>query len=181
MNACIAFALSGRAVSSRTARAIVATAVIAAAISFAMTLLSPPVASQSFRQSVSDALGGHGIVVKAANDVSAFAILQRSEFAPGGNLRAWPQRRVWTKHLVFAIAFATPALVLFALAVVRRGAPRALIIGGCAVHYFLVLAGEPLVHQGTPAVVAAWLANAATVIAAVILMKLPTGGFGRRA
>jgi len=170
----IAFALSGRAVSSRTASAMVATAVIAACVSFWMTLLSPPVASQSFRQSVSNALGGRGVVVKAANDVSAFSILQRPDFAPGGNLRAWPRRQAWTKHMVLAMSFATPALVLFALAVVRRGAPRVLIIGGCAVYYVLVLAGEPLVHQGMPAAVAAWLANTMTVMAAGVLMKLPT-------
>ena len=177
----IAFGFGGRAVSSRTARGMVATAVVAGAISFGMTLLSPPVASQSFRQSVSNALGGRAIVVRAANDVSAFALLKRPEFAPGGNLRAWPRRRAWTQHLVLAMPFATPALVVFALAVVRRGAPRTLIVGGCAVYYFLVLVGEPLVHQGMPAVVAAWLANAATVIAGVIVMKLPTVDFGRPA
>ncbi len=177
----IAFALSGRAVSSRTARGIVATAMIAASISFGMTLLSPPVASQSFRQSVSNALGGRDTVVKAANDVSAFAIVQNQKFAPGGNLRGWPRRRAWTQQLVLAMPFATPALVVFALAVVRRGAPRTLIVGGCAVYYFLVLVGEPLVHQGMPAVAAAWLANAATVIVAAIVMKLPTGDFGRPA
>ena len=173
----IAFALSGRAVSSRTARVIVASAVIAASISFGMMLLSPPIASQAFRQSVSNALGGSGMVVRAATEVSASAIQQQPEFAPGGNLRAWPQRRAWTQHVVLAIPFATPVLVLFALAVVRRGAPRTLIVVGCTAYFFLVLLGEPLVHRGVPAVAAAWLANAATVMAAAILMKLPIGEF----
>jgi hypothetical protein len=177
----IACALGGRAVSSRTARAIVATALIAAFISFGMTLLSPPIASQAFRQSVSHALGRSEIVVRAANDVSAFAILQQPEFAPGGNLRAWPRRRAWTQHVVLAIPFATPALVLFALAVVRGGAPRTLIIVGCASYFFLVLVGEPLVHEGVPAIAAAWLANAATVMAAAILMKRPISELRRPA
>ena len=170
----IAFALGGRAVSSRTARAMVATAVVAVAISFGMTLLNPPVASQSFRQSVSNALGGRGIVVKAANDVSAFAMCSIRKFAPGGNLGAWPQTPGMDATSGSRDAVCDAWLVLFALAVVRRGAPRTLIIGGCAVYYFLVLVGEPLVHQGMPAVAAAWLANASTVIAALILMKLPT-------
>lgn len=177
----IAFALGGGALSRRTTRAMVATAVIAASISFGMTLLSPPVASQSFRQSVSNSLGGRGIVVRAANDVSSFAIQQQPAFAPGGNLRAWPRRRAWTKHLVLAIPFATPALVLFALAVVRRGGRGTLVMAGCAVYYMLVLIGEPLVHMGVPAFAAAWLANASTAIAAVILTKWPIAECGRSA
>ena len=177
----IMVALSGRVVSRRTGAAVVATAVIAAAISFSMTLLSPPVASQSFRQSVSNALGGRGAVVRAANDLSAFAIQQQPAFAPGGDLTAWPRRRAWTKHLVLSVPFATPVLVVFALAVVRRGAPRAVVIGGCAVYCLLVLVGEPLVHQGVPAFAAAWLANASAVIAAVVLMKWPTVALGRPA
>ena len=177
----IVVALSGKAVSRRTGTAMVATAVIAAAISFSMTLLSPPVASQSFRQSVSNALGGRGVVVKAANDLSAFAIQQQPAFAPGGDLKAWPLRRAWTKHLVLSVPFATPVLVVFALAVVRRGAPRTVVIAGCAVYCLIVLVGEPLVHQGVPAFAAAWLANASAVIAAVILMNWPTGALGRPA
>jgi hypothetical protein len=176
----IVVALSGKVVSRRTGKGMIATAVIAAAISFSMTLLSPPVASQSFRQSVSNALGGRG-VVKAANDLSAFAIQQQPAFAPGGDLKAWPLRRAWTKHLVLSVPFATPVLVVFALAVVRRGAPGTVVIAGCAVYCLLVLVGEPLVHQGLPPFAAAWLANASTVVAAVILMNWPTGVLGRPA
>jgi hypothetical protein len=167
----IAFALRNRSISRRTTRALAAATVIAMAISVGAMVSNIPVASQSFRQQISDALGGRAAVVKAATDLSAVAIQQQEAFAPPGGRAGWPRRQAWTHHLLLAIPFATPALALFAVAVVRRDAPTKLVMGACVLYFMLVLAGEPLVHQGIPAFAAAWLANALTIFAALVVMK----------
>ena len=169
----ITFALRDRSMSRRTTWALVAAAVIAMTVSVGAMVSNVPIASQSLRQSVSDALGGRTVVVKAATDVSAAAIQQQEAFAPPGGRAGWPRRQAWTHHLLLALPFATPVLALFAVAVVRRHAPKTLAMGACVFYFTLVLAGEPLVHHGMPAFAAAWLANVLTVVAALIVMKVP--------
>jgi hypothetical protein len=177
----IAFALGGSSVSPTTARTITATVVVAGALAVGAMFANLPVASYSVRQTISDTLGGRGAVVKAATELSAMAIEKQEAFAPGGDFSRWPGRYAWTRNVLLAIPFATPVLALFAVAAVRRGAPRTLVIGGCATYFILLLAGEPLVHQGMPAVAAAWLANLLIAAAAVILLKLPISAPGRPA
>jgi hypothetical protein len=177
----IAFALRDGSISRRTTRALAATTVIAMAVSVGAMVSNVPVASQSFRQQISDALGGRAAVVKAATELSAAAVQQQEAFAPPGGRAGWPRRHAWTQHLLLAIPFAMPVLALFAGAVVHRGAPRKLVMGACVLYFTLVPAGEQLVHQGMPAFAAAWLANALTVVAALVVLKCPAASSDPRA
>jgi hypothetical protein len=171
----IALALSGRAVSRRAVRVILLAALAAVAISYATMVLSWPVASYSFRQSLSNTLGARGPVVRAANDISAASMQQERYFGPGGDRMAWTKRRAWTRHLRDAMAFAAPALAVFALALLRRRAPRVMLMAACAGYFLLLLLGERLVYQGLPPLAAAWMANIVFAAAATILLMRGTG------
>jgi lipopolysaccharide export LptBFGC system permease protein LptF len=85
------------------------------------------------------------------------------------------KRRAWTQHLRNAIAFATPPLALLALALLRRRAPRVMLLVACAGYFALVWIGERLVYEGLSPLAAAWLANIVYAATAAILMMRRTG------
>ena len=178
----MAFGLGGRAISSRATTAILVASVAAVAVSFSTMVWSVPVASQRFRQSLSNSLGGRAVVVRAANDISAAAMDQQKVFGPGGDRMERAKRRAWTQHFRNAIAFATPPLALLALALLRRRAPRVMLLVACAGYFALVWIGERLVYEGLSPLAAAWLANIVCAAMAVIFMMRPTGAtLGRTA
>ena len=178
----MAFGLGGRAISSRATTAILVAAAAAVAVSFSTMVWSVPVASQRFRQSISNTVGAGRPVVRAANDISATAMERGSYFGPGGDRMARDKRWAWTRHLRNAIAFATPPLALLALALLRRRAPRVMLLIACAGYFALVWTGERLVYEGLSPLAAAWLANIACTAVAAFLTIRPTGAaLGRTA
>jgi hypothetical protein len=170
----IAFGLGGRAISRRVVRAVLVMAFVAVVVSFSTMIWSWSVVTHSFRQSISDTVGGRQPVVRAASDISAAAMQQQPYFGPGGDRMARDKRRAWTQHLRNAVAFATPALALLALALLRHRAPRVMLFGACAGYFALLLIGEQLVYQGLPPLAAAWLANIVCATGAVFLVKRST-------
>ena len=178
----IALGLGGRTLSRRAMTVVLVAALAAVAISYGTMVWSWPVASYSFRQSLASTVGARGPVVRAANDISASAIQQQPYFGPGGDRMARAKRWAWTRHLREAMAFAAPALAVFALAMLRLRAPRVMLMAACAGYFLLVLLGERLVYGGLPPLAAAWLANIVCVAAAAILVMRPASpAFGRPA
>ena len=178
----IAVGLGGKTISRRAMTVVLVAALAAVAISYATMVWSWPVATYSFRQSLANAVGARGPVVRAANDISASVIQQQPYFGLGGDRMARAKRGAWTRHLRDAMAFAAPALAVLALALLRLRAPRVMIMAACAGYFFLVLLGEWLVYGGLPPPAAAWLANIVCVAAATILLMRPASpAFGRPA
>lgn len=155
----IAFGLGGRPISRSARNIVLLSAALIMVVSFGAMQWSMATASQSFRQSVSNTLGGRGTVTKGLHEISASEIQRDRNLAPAGDAMGWPKRRAWTYHLRTAMLFAAPVLALLALAVIGRGAGRAIVMGICAVYYILLIVGEALVYQGVPPIAAAWLPN----------------------
>ena len=102
--------------------------------------------------------------------MSSSAARQNRNLAPGGDAMGLPSRLAWTRHLRLAMLFAAPVLALLALALIDRGARRAVVMGACAGYYILLMAGEALVYEGLPPVAGAWLANIVFAIGAIVLL-----------
>jgi lipopolysaccharide export LptBFGC system permease protein LptF len=167
----IAFGLSGRLISRRTRNAILVCAVLAALASYGTLTWGVAVASRSFRQFMSNALGAQGSVSKGLHEMSVSEAQRERNFAPGGDPMGMPRRLAWTHHLQLAMAFATPVLALLALAAIRHGARRSIVMAACACYYLLVLGGEALVYQGLPPTAGAWLPNVIFAATAAYLMS----------
>lgn len=155
----IAFGLCYSQVSSSARLVVVASAVCIAAVSFVSTAWVKPVANQSFRQSVFNAIGGRGIVVKGLNEMSLSELQREARMAPRGDATDTLQRASWTYHLTFALPVAPVILAALALVLIRRGAKRAAVMSTCVAYYVVLMAGEALVYEGLPPLAGAWMAN----------------------
>jgi Lipopolysaccharide export system permease LptF/LptG len=168
----IAFGLSGRTVSRHTRNTVLVGALLATVVSYSTVTWGIAFASQSFRQSMSNAVGAHIRVSKGLHEISVSEAQRERTLAPGGDPMGMPRRLAWTYHIQLAMSFAAPVLALLALGVIGRGARRAVVLGACAGYYILLVAGERLVYQGLPAIVGAWLPNAIFVATATYVMSL---------
>jgi Lipopolysaccharide export system permease LptF/LptG len=155
----IAFGLCHRHVSRSTRLIVVLSALCITAVSFVSTAWVQPVANQSFRQSVFNAIGGRGIVVKGLNEMSLAELQREARMAPRGNGTHKSQRASWTYHLTFALPMAPLMLAALALVLIGRGAKRATVMATCVGYYIVLMAGEALVYEGLPPIAAAWMAN----------------------
>jgi lipopolysaccharide export LptBFGC system permease protein LptF len=155
----IAFGLCRRQVSRSARRVVVVSAVCITALSFVSTAWVKPVANQSFRQSVFNAIGGRGIVVKGLNEMSLSELQREARMAPRGGATNMPQRASWTYHLTFALPVAPLILAALTLVLIRRGAKRAAVMSTCVAYYVVLMAGEALVYEGLPPLAGAWMAN----------------------
>jgi len=129
------------------------------------------VASRSFRQSMSNAVGAHGRVTNGLHEMSLSAAQRDRNLAPGGDPMGMPRRLAWTYHLQLSMAFATPVLALLALAAIRHGARRSIVMATCACYYLLVIGGEALVYRGLPPIAGAWLPNVIFAATAAYLVS----------
>jgi hypothetical protein len=168
----IAFGLAGRVVSRRTQATVLLVAVLMIVVSFGAMAWSTsiPLGRHQFRQSLSNALGGHVSVTKGLHEVSLAQGRQQANLAPGGDLMAMPRRLAWTYHFRSSIACAPLALAMLALAAIARGARRAVVMSACAAYLGLIVAGEELVYRGLPPFAGAWLANIVFVSGTLALM-----------
>jgi lipopolysaccharide export LptBFGC system permease protein LptF len=162
----IACGLCHREVSRSTRLVVVLSAICITAVSFASTAWVKPVTNQSFRQSVFDAIGGRGVVVKGLNEMSLSELHREARMAPRGDATHMPQRASWTYHLTFALPVAPLALTVLALVLIGRGAKRAIVMVTCVAYYGVLLAGEALVYEGLPPMAGAWMANVLFAFAA---------------
>lgn len=169
----IAFGLSGRAISPRTRNTILLGAVLAAVFSYGATRWGIAMASQTFRQSMSSAVGANRTVGKGLHEMSVPEAQRARNFAPGGDRMGIPRRLAWTYHIQLTMSFAVPVLALVALGVIGLGARRAVVMGACAGYYVLLIAGERLVYQGLPPIAGAWMPNVIFAATAVYLMSRP--------
>lgn len=167
----IGFGLSGRTISPRTRNTILLSAVLATVVSYGTMTWGIAVPSQTFRQSMSNALGAHGTVTKGLHEMSASGAHRARNLAPGGDPMGMPRRLAWTYHLQSAMAFATPLLALLALAAIHHGARRSIVMAACACYFLLVIGGEALVYRGLPPIAGAWLPNVIFAAAAAYLMS----------
>lgn len=165
----IAFGL-GHSRPSRSMRAIVlASAVAVMTISFISMAWVKPVANQTFRQSVFNAIGGQGTVVKGLNEMSLSELQREMRMAPRGDATQLPERAKWTYHLTFALPVAPLVLAVLAIVLIGRGVPRAMVMASCVIYYVLAFATEALVYEGLPPIAGAWLPNIAFAAAALFI------------
>jgi hypothetical protein len=166
----IAFGLHNRGASRRARQIVLVSAVLVTALSFASMAYIKPVANQMFRQSVFNAIGGHGVVMKGLHEMSVSELEREGSMAPRGEMKEMPQRARWVYHLVFALPLAPLVLAVFALVLIGRDTRRATVMGICVGYYVVLLGTEELVYGGFPPAIAAWSPNVIFVVAATCFM-----------
>ena len=155
----IACGFSRGAVSRHTKRVVLFSAVLVTVVSFSSMAWVKPVANQAFRQSVFNAIGGKGIVVKGLHEMSIPELRRAVNMAPRGDMDETPQRASWVYHLTFALPLAPLLLAVLALTLVARGTRRATVMAVCVAYYVVLMATEALVYEGLSPVAAAWIPN----------------------
>jgi hypothetical protein len=165
----IAFGLSHGPVSRYARRVVVFAAILVSIMSFVSMAYLKPVANQSFRQSVFNAIGGNGTVVKGLNEMSLREFRSEMKMAPRGVLADTPQRARWTYHLLFALPVAPLVLAALALALIGRGARRATVMALPVAYATLLMLTEGLVYQGLQPIAGAWTPNLVLALFAVFI------------
>ena len=144
----IAFGLSRGLVSRVTKRAVLFSAVLVTVVSFSSMAWVKPVANQAFRQSVFNAIGGKGTVVKGLHEMSIPELRRAMNMAPRGDVEQTPQRAIWIYQLTFALPLAPLVLAMLALTLVARGTRRATVMAMCVAYFVVLMATEALVYEG---------------------------------
>ncbi len=155
----IACGLSRGPVSRLTKRAVLFSAVFVTVVSFSSMAWVKPVANQAFRQSVFNAIGGKGTVVKGLHEMSIPELRRAVNMAPRGDVDQTPQRAIWIYQLTFALPLAPLVLAMLALALVAHGTRRATVMAMCVAYFVVLMATEALVYEGLSPVAAAWIPN----------------------
>ena len=165
----IAFGLSHGRLSRSMKTIVLVSAVLITAMSFISMAYVKPVANQSFRQSVFDAIGGRGVVIKGLNEMSLTEFQRDLRMAPRGDASRLPQRARWIFHLTFALPVAPLVLAALALALIGRGAHRAAVMALPVTYGVLLMATEALVYQGLPSIAGAWMPNVVLAAFAIVI------------
>ncbi len=165
----IAFGLGRGELSHSTRTIVLLSATVVTAISFASMAWVKPVANQSFRQSVFEAIGGRGIVVKGLHEMSLSELQREMRMAPRGDAAESPARAKWMYHLTFALPVAPLLLAALALLLIGRGAQRAIVMALCIAYYAVAFAMEALVYQGLPPLAGAWLPDILFAAVAIVV------------
>jgi hypothetical protein len=165
----IAFGLGHGVISRYAKRVVVVAAILVSVLSFSSMAYVKPVANQAFRQSVFNAIGGKGTVVKGLNEMSLREFQREMKMAPRGVLGDTPQRARWTYHLLFALPVAPLVLTALALALIGRGARRAAVMALPVAYATLLMLTEAMVYQGLQPIAGAWIPNLVLALFAVFI------------
>jgi len=165
----IAFGLGQRRVSRATKIVVMSAALLVAAMSFASMAYVKPVANQAFRQSVFNAIGGRGGVMKGLHEMSLSELQREMRMAPRGDATLLQERATWVYHLTFALPVAPLMLAALALTLLSHRTRRATVMLICIVYYVLLMGTEALVYEGLPPVFAAWLPNVLLITSTIAI------------
>jgi hypothetical protein len=165
----IAFGLSHHGVSRQATKVVLCSAVLVTVMSFASMAYVMPVANQSFRQSVFNAIGGRGVVMKGLHEMSLSELNRQMQLAPRGDATQLPERARWVYHLTFALPVAPLVLAVLALMLMGRGKPRWAVMALPVAYAILLMATEAMVYQGLPSVAGAWIPNVVFATSAIVI------------
>jgi Lipopolysaccharide export system permease LptF/LptG len=176
----IALGMAGRAATRGVTRVILLSAVLASLFSFVTLAWVMPAGNQAFRQSVAQAAGITGQLIKGPSEMTFSELDREAAIAAAAGNVTQASRYAWSFHLRFALSVASIVLAGFLLATsVRRTVMRVFTaLLACFAYWALIFVGQELavfspvapVYAGTtPAVVlGAWLPN--IVLAAAMLL-----------
>jgi lipopolysaccharide export LptBFGC system permease protein LptF len=165
----IAFGFSRGSVSPRARMIVLVSAIIVTAVSFASIAYVKPVANQSFRQSVFNAIGGRGVVMKGLHEMSLSELNRQIRLAPRGDATQLGERASWVYHLTFALPVAPVVLAVLALILMGRGQPRWAVMVLPVAYLILLMGTEALVYQGLPSIAGAWMPNVVLAAFAIVI------------
>ncbi len=165
----IAFGFSRREMSPHARRIVLVSAILVTALSFASMAYVKPVANQSFRQSVFNAIGGRGVVMKGLHEMSLSELNRQIQLAPRGDATHSGERASWVYHLTFALPVAPLVLAVLALILIGCGQPRWAVMALPVAYLILLMATEAMVYQGLPSVAGAWAPNIVLAVLAIVV------------
>lgn len=171
----VALGLAGRVRSGQIAKDVAVLAVVMAILSLIIVAWWMPVANQAFRQSLFEATGGRGVVMRGPNEMGFSEVIR--EAAVNDALGNFRQARVyrWSLHNRLALPAAAVALpaFLFLMSSTQRTVRVLIAVGACLGYFTLMISGGSLA-AGTPGInvaLAAWAPNLMFGGAALLLRR----------
>jgi Lipopolysaccharide export system permease LptF/LptG len=166
----IAFGLAGRAVTRDMVKVVLLVGCVASIASFVTLAWVMPSANQAYRESVAQALGHSGQLMKSASEMTLSELDREAAIATAVRNPRRADDYAWSFHLRFALSAASVVLAAFLFATAGRGAAlRGLLAFAVCVGYWaLIYIGQgfavysplaPTVARTVPPFIGAWLPN----------------------
>ena len=176
----IAFGTAGRPATRGIAKVILLCALLASLISFVTLVWAMPAGNQAYRESIAQADGVAGPLVKDQSEMTLSELEREAAIAAAaGNMRR-ADGYAWSFHLRFALSAASVVLAVFLLVIAGNGAvSRGLLaLAACFVYWALIFIGQglavyspiaPAFASTIPVFVGAWLPNVALIATAIVI------------
>jgi lipopolysaccharide export system permease LptF/LptG-like protein len=166
----------GHLISARLTRAILALALGISCASLASTAWLIPAAGDAYVRQIRVTTGIQATFTKGPIELTQGELRQRIDVLTRSGDAKLARQFERAYHMKWALPFATFALALFAVSVMRRRpVARSILFAGAIaaglVYYSLLFAGEMLAQQGAlPVIVAMWLPNTVFMLASATLL-----------